>query len=65
MALLRLFLRPIIFIINIDVGIKLAYQIYVSIKMEPQIDNAGRQDTGPLVLGAELFYFLVDSLLSQ
>ena len=46
-----LLLRPIIFIINIDVGIKLVYQIHFKIKMKPEIDNGRRQNTGPLMLG--------------
>ena len=55
-------LRPIILTINIDIGIKLAYQIYINIKMGPQIDYGRRQDIGPLVLGTEFLIILVDSL---
>ena len=57
-----LLLRPIILIINIDVGVKLAYHNYINIKMGPKIDYGRRQDIGPLVLGAEFFIILVDNL---
>lgn len=57
-----LLLRPIILINNIDIGVKLAYHNYISIKMGPKIDYGRRQDIGPLVLRAEFFIILVDSL---
>ena len=42
-----LLLRPIILINNIDIGVKLAYHNYISIKMGPKIDYGRRQDIGP------------------
>lgn len=56
-------LLRLVFIVNIEIGVKLARGIYIITKMDPKLHGGQRQELGPLVLRAEFFIVVVENLI--